>query len=61
MPVWADESFFGSVYIMSRLDSGWVQVVLGGFGWFRVVSDFINNVKLIQRLLPVHIMARSGY
>ena len=48
MPVWVDGSFFGSVYIMSRLDSGgfrWFQVVSGGFGWFRVVSCFISNVK----------------
>ena len=54
MPVWVDGSFFGSAYIMSRLDSGdfcvgsggfgWFQVVSGGFGWFRVVSCFIYNV-----------------
>ena len=52
-PVWVDGSLFGSVYIMSRLDSGdfwvgsgslgWFQVVSGGFGWFRVVSCFINK------------------
>ena len=49
MPVWVDRSFFGSVYIMSRLDSGdfwvgsggfrWFWVVWGGFRWFRVGSD----------------------
>ena len=49
MPVRVDGSFFGSVYIMSRLDSGnywvgsggfgWFQVVSGGFGWVRVGSD----------------------
>ena len=58
MPVWVDGSFFGSVYIMSRLDSGdfwvvlggfgWFQVVSGGFGWFRVVSCFINNGPFIK-------------
>ena len=39
MPVWVDGSFFGSVYIMSRLDSGDFWVASGGFGWFRVGSD----------------------
>ena len=28
--------------------SGWIRIrmVSGGFGWFRVVSSFINNVVL---------------
>ena len=36
---------------------GWFQVVSGGFGWFRVVSCFINNdfLHLVRnkQLLPV--------
>ena len=38
-PVWVDGSVFGSVYIMSGLDSGDFWVVSGGFRWFQVVSD----------------------
>ena len=38
-PVWVDGSFFGSVYIMSGLDSGDFWVGSGGFRWFRVGSD----------------------
>ena len=39
MSVWVDGSFFGSVYIMSRLHSGDFWVGSGGFGCFRVGSD----------------------
>ena len=31
---------------------GWFQVVSGGFGWFRVVSCFINNAGLDLGLGP---------
>ena len=37
-PVWVDGSYFGSVCIMSGLDSGDFKVGSGGFGWFRMVS-----------------------
>ena len=57
-PVWVNGSFFGSVYIMLRLDSGdfwmglsgfgWFQVVSGGFGWFRVGSDGFGWVRVVS-------------
>ena len=56
MPVWVDGSFFGLVYMMSRLDSGdfWVGlggfwVVSGGFGWFHVLSI---TIKMKQEEKP---------
>ena len=69
VPVWVDGLFFGSVCIISRLDSGdfwvgsrgfgWFRVVSGGFGvfgWFRVVSGFINVIAPGQALPRVHMM-----
>ena len=48
MPVWVDGSFFGSVYIMSRSDSGDFWVGSGGFGWFRVVSGGFGWVRIVS-------------
>ena len=47
-PVWVDGSFFGSVYIMSGLDSGNFWVGSGGFGWVRMVSGGFMFYQLLH-------------
>ena len=48
MPVSVDGSFFGSVYMMSRLDSGDFWVGSGGFRWFRVVSGGFGWLRMVS-------------
>ena len=52
MPVWVDGSFFGSVYIMSRLDSGDFWVVSGGLRWFHVLS-ITNHIAFNVNVLKL--------
>ena len=47
-PVQVDRSFFGSVHIMSRLDSGDFWVGSGGFWWFWVVSGGFGWVRMVS-------------
>ena len=46
--VWIDGSFFGSVYMMSGLDSGDFWVGSGGFRWFRVGSDGFGWFQILS-------------
>ena len=53
-PVWVDGSFFGSVYIMSGLDSGDFWVGSDGFGWFQVLSITHSTTGSTNLLVQLH-------